>query len=132
MSIISWNNCLKTIASYMCTLQTSINANVSVLVSTWVKSVNQYSWFYRSSSSSRFYFIVHVFPIFFICETNISVENTYSCPFEYTTKWTRITGVFKWCFYDSFFSLKLILICQNSYVKDWGPHSFPMCNAIGK
>lgn len=71
MYIISWNNCLKTIASYMCTLQTSINANVSVLVSTWVNSVNQYSWFYRSSSSSRFYFIVY--PIFFICETNILV-----------------------------------------------------------
>lgn len=131
MSIISWNNCLKTIASYMCTLQTSINANVSVLVSTWVKSVNQYSWFYRSSSSSRFYFIVY--PIFFICETNILV---------YLQVWRirtvahlniqQITGVFKWCFYDSFFSLKLILICQNSYVKDWGPHSFPMCNAIGK
>lgn len=35
---------------------------------------------------------------------------------------------FLWFFFPS----KLILLWQNSYVKDWGPESFSLCNAICK
>lgn len=35
---------------------------------------------------------------------------------------------FLWFFFPS----KLILLWQNSYVKDWGPESFSLCNAIRK